>query len=291
MELTFTFRRLLVLSVLSLSFDAAVCSGEQCNPQVTPASGPAEAVMSEKQLKEWVKGRGLAATVDADGHIVEIGWPENQNPFSVRESPVPINRAVVAGMAALSYLRKLDLHNEALNDEHFTRVHGFESLEEVDLDDIGENALYALRGSQKLRRLSFSSTREITRGLQALPPNSLKELVLTGPRLCDNDLKAVARFRNLKKLYIASPIISNNGIMALKELHSLRRVTFADCTLVDGDGVANLGRHLPQCSFGYTESYPPSWQTNDGKELGKEMGVRKKMGPKTMDGRVDAKKD
>jgi len=194
--------------------------------------------MSQEDLESWLKSHAMSVVHDKAGDIIEV---------SRSGMPPALNREVIVSLAVLPKLEKLDLQLTALRDRYFVGVTGFAQLKELNLSRtrITCSVLSAFRNSRKLETLLLTDTGRIGRGLSAIPADSLRELVLSGPEIGDEALQAAARFHNLHRLSVESPLATDKGVLSLGQLKSVKLLSIS--APEDIQVLSDLFRQLPQC--------------------------------------------
>jgi hypothetical protein len=231
--------------VLAVSFQvlAAVAIADEKDK----ASKPQLAEMDQRSLLSWLTRHEMA--IVESGDIVEI---RRHSGGVVR--PLKLTHEVVAAMAKLPKLEKLDLSATIVNDEAFLGVEGFEALKELRLVKVavGGDALRAFAKSKWLEDLSLIDIHKIGKGLNDIPADSLKTLSLEGSEVDDETIKTVARLHKLTRVGISSPLVSEKGIWSLASLPHVKYL-YLHCPRVSFGKFDELTQVL-HCLGGYSQS-------------------------------------
>jgi hypothetical protein len=242
--------RIIVLQICLVLFAEAFSRADE------PRGERASHIASNESLPPWLRGHDIEAMLDAKGDITAVA-PRCVDPFGKVPIdiglPLRLSREVIAGLAALPKLERLDLRGTIIRDEDFAGVKGFSALKELRLayTGISGNALQAFSESKLLATLDLEETTNMGRGLEAIPSPSLQTLSLCGRDIGDDTIQTVARFYNLQHLDVCSARMTAKGVLSLAKLRKLRliSVTFYQSN-VDDYALETLRRQLPKgCEY------------------------------------------
>ena len=189
------------------------------------ASSHPQSVLPQEQLERWLSANEMVAEHDNAGQITDVGRRIGRD-FYDDAPPPSIPRNVVAALAALPTLERLNLAGTIVSDEEFLGIKGFERLRELRLNgvNLSGKALVAFRNSKALAELELDNTRNIGKGLEQIPSDSLRVLSLCGPEISDETVATVVRFHGLRKLDINTPLVTAETVLLLGKLRNLERL-------------------------------------------------------------------
>lgn len=190
-----------------------------------------------------------------------------------------VTKEVITRLSRVSGLRELDLGYTNVTDAHLSDVHGFLDLESLTLNctTIGDGGMRPFSRCQKLRVLSLEKTRVGHEGIARIPPGRLRVVILTGPCVDDDALKAIARFRCLERLVIGGGRVTDSGLVHLHRMKTLKELTIYTFRLdgnrmsdLTNNGLSGLQDALPHCEMRRVDVLgKPLWWP-EGKEQSEE---------------------
>ncbi len=239
-------------------------------------SGHAGTPASKEALVSWLRSHQMVIGFDSAGAVVKVEGRIGGDLF--HEGPRPrLTHDLLAGLAMLPKLERLNLCEVTMKDEDLAGVRGFSALKELRLEGTGISGtgLRAFSGSTALAKLDVADEPNIGKGLESISPESLRTLYLGGRDVSDEAIQTVARFQNLQTLAIESPRMTGKGLRSLVPLRSLRsiHVTWYPPNVNDSD-IEALREKLPRgVSFLSTYAIPnPLEKEGPGTKEGHRKG-------------------
>jgi hypothetical protein len=203
----------------------------------------------------------FAAKVEALGGKVERDAAAPGQPVTVVYlSGTPVTDADLAGIGALTGLKKIDFTGTKISDAGLEPLFTLQQLEEIVLENtpVGDPTAKRAAALPKLKRLSLQSTKVTDSGLADLSAStSLEELWLTqNSEFSDAGLEHVAKLPNLTRLDLRATPTTDAGLAHLAKRPTLKYV-FLRATKVTPEGVENLRKALPEASIRSDEGSDP----------------------------------
>jgi hypothetical protein len=143
------------------------------------------------------------------------------------------------------YLRSLDLSKQTLTPEELALLAGLGHLADLNLGRNGtDDALKSLSDLSHLRQLNLGGASFTVAGLQSLPSENLRTLLVHDTPLTDQDVAAFRRLDHLQKLKLDRTQVSDVSMASLGDCRSLRHIEL-DSTGVTAAGLRTLLQRNP----------------------------------------------
>ena len=142
-------------------------------------SGHAGTPASKEALVSWLRSHQMVIGFDSAGAVVKVEGRIGGDLF--HEGPRPrLTHDLLAGLAMLPKLERLNLCEVTMKDEDLAGVRGFSVLKELRLEGTGISGtgLRAFSGSTALAKLDVADEPNIGKGLESISPESLRTPIL-----------------------------------------------------------------------------------------------------------------
>lgn len=125
--------------------------------------------------------------------------------------------------------------NAGLRDEDLAVLKHLPRLKDLQISAplITDKAMIHIEGIKSLRELTLYQTQVTGRGLRRLSGIPLEKLVVAGPDVTDETLKALDAFPALRKLMISESSITDAGLAELEHVPNLEKLILNDSPICD----------------------------------------------------------